>query len=133
MGSPISFSTSCSRISTNSRFANTASHSLLDSPARISLCMWPSPSEEDLKEDLKPAEEDFFTINGSLRSVSCQISQETVSQRKGVRRKDALKRQLQTTLNCRDGLTDSLITHLLGRENGRVLPRLLSYNAGPKG
>src|SRR2546430_10915977 len=81
MVSPISFSTSRSRISTNSRFANTASHSLLDSPARISLCIeWPSPSEEALKEDLKPAEKDFFAINGSLRSVSCQISQETVSQ-----------------------------------------------------
>src|SRR5947207_9284515 len=110
MGSPISLRTSWIRISTNSRFENTASHSFFDSPARISLCIeWPSPSEGTCKEDLKPAEEDFFAINGSLRSVSCQISQETVSQ-KGVRRKDALKRQLQITPICRDGLTDSLIT-----------------------
>src|SRR6266550_1812440 len=101
MGSPISFSTSCSRISTNSRFENTASHSFFGNPTRISLCIewpsWPSPSEGTLKEDLKPAEEDFFAITAPCAALSCQISQETVSQRKGVRRKDALKRRLQTT------------------------------------
>src|SRR2546429_2935447 len=133
MDSPISFSTSCSRISTNSRFANSASHSLFGNPTRISLCIeWPLPSEGTLKEDLKPAEEDFFAITAPCAAFSCQISQETVS-KEGVRRKDALKRRFQTTPICRDGLTDSLITHLLGRENGRVLPRLSSYNAGPKG
>src|SRR6266550_2067789 len=131
MGSPISFSTSCSRISTNSRFENTASHSFFGNPTRISLCIewpsWPSPSEGTLKEDLKPAEEDFFAITAPCAALSCQISQETVSQRKGVRRKDALKRRLQTTPIYRDGLTDSLIRHLPRRGTGRVL-RLLSYN-----
>src|SRR5438552_13453089 len=112
MGSPISFSPSCSRISTNSRFENTASHSFFGNPTRISLCIewpsWPSPSE-GLEGRFETSRERFLCHNGSLRSVSCQISQETVSQRKGVRRKDALKRRLQTTLNCRDRLTDSLI------------------------
>src|SRR6266404_1247376 len=65
MGSPISFSTSCSRISTNSRFENTASHSFFGNPTRISLCIewpsWPSPSEG--------LEGRFLCHNGSLRSV----------------------------------------------------------------
>src|SRR2546423_12502425 len=82
MDSPISFSTSCSRISTNSKLANTSSHSFFGNPTRISLCMWPSPSEGVLKEDLKPAEEDFFAITAPCAAFSYQISQETVSLRK---------------------------------------------------
>src|SRR6266550_319276 len=97
MDSPISFSTSCSRISTNSRLENTASHSFFGNPTRISLCMWPSPSEENLKGILGRAEDNFFAITAPRAAFSCQISQETVSQKKGVRRKDALKRQFQNT------------------------------------
>src|SRR5256885_3345085 len=87
MGSPISFSTSCSRISTNSRFANTASHSFFGSPTRISLCIewpsWPSPSEETLKEDLKPAEEDFFAITAPCAALAVRFRKKPSPKERG--------------------------------------------------